>query len=59
MTITDVEAARDLLAGVAVTTPVERSRWLGDLAGAEPGKAAELYGVVKRRAARPLPSYRF
>jgi threonine dehydratase len=35
VTITDVEAARDLLAGVAVTTPVERSRWLGGLAGTD------------------------
>jgi arylsulfatase A-like enzyme len=30
-----------------------------DLAGVNPGKAAELYGVVRRRAGRPLPSYRF
>jgi arylsulfatase A-like enzyme len=30
-----------------------------DVAGAHPGKAAELYGVVRRRAGRPLPTYRF
>jgi hypothetical protein len=30
-----------------------------DLAGAHPGKAAELYGVVRRRAGRPMPTYAF
>jgi arylsulfatase A-like enzyme len=30
-----------------------------DLAGALPGKAAELNRAVRRRAGRPLPSYRF
>jgi hypothetical protein len=30
-----------------------------DLAGANPGKAAELYGVVRRRAGRPMPTYAF
>jgi arylsulfatase A-like enzyme len=30
-----------------------------NVAGAHPGKAGELYGVVRRRAGRPLPSYRF
>ncbi len=30
-----------------------------DLAGAHPRKAAELYGVVRRRAGRPLPTYPF
>jgi arylsulfatase A-like enzyme len=30
-----------------------------NVAGANPGKADELYGVVRRRAGRPLPSYRF
>jgi len=32
---------------------------LRNLAGAHPGKAAELYGVVRRRAGRPLPTYPF
>ncbi|MBA2638797.1 MAG: threonine ammonia-lyase [Nocardioidaceae bacterium] len=31
--LADVEAARALLAGVALCTPVERSRWLGELLG--------------------------
>ena len=35
VTLADVERARDLLKGVAVTTPVERSRSLGDLVGAD------------------------
>jgi arylsulfatase A-like enzyme len=30
-----------------------------DVAGANPGKAAELYGVVRRRAGRALPTYPF
>jgi arylsulfatase A-like enzyme len=30
-----------------------------NLAAANPRKAAELYGVVRRRAGRPLPTYRF
>jgi arylsulfatase A-like enzyme len=30
-----------------------------NVAGAHPGKAAELYGVVRRRAGRRLPTYRF
>jgi arylsulfatase A-like enzyme len=30
-----------------------------DLAGANPGKAAELYGIVRRRSARPLRTYPF
>ncbi|MGH2716198.1 MAG: sulfatase family protein [Thermoleophilaceae bacterium] len=30
-----------------------------NVAGAHQAKAAELYGVVRRRAGRPLPSYRF
>ncbi|WP_347565649.1 threonine ammonia-lyase [Nocardioides sp. IC4_145] len=33
MTLPDVEAAQALLAGVAVRTPMEESRWLSDLAG--------------------------
>jgi hypothetical protein len=35
---------------------VEESR---NVTGAYPGKAAELYGVVRRRAGRPLPTYPF
>ena len=30
-----------------------------DVAAAHPGKVAELYGVVRERAGRPLPSYAF
>ncbi len=33
ITLPDVEAAQALLAGVAVRTPMEESRWLSDLAG--------------------------
>jgi threonine dehydratase len=33
VTLADIEAARDLLAGVAVHTPMEDSRWLSTLAG--------------------------
>ncbi|MDN4171373.1 threonine ammonia-lyase [Nocardioides sp. SOB77] len=33
VTLEDVAAARDLLDGVAVRTPMEESRWLSDLAG--------------------------
>jgi arylsulfatase A-like enzyme len=35
---------------------VEETR---DLAAANPRKAAELYGVVRQRAGRPMPSYAF
>ena len=35
VTLADIERARDLLKGVAVTTPVERSRSLGELVGAD------------------------
>ncbi|WP_435744287.1 threonine ammonia-lyase [Nocardioides sp. SYSU DS0663] len=33
ITLADIEAARDLLEGVAVRTPMEESRWLSELAG--------------------------
>ncbi|TCJ28635.1 threonine ammonia-lyase [Nocardioides jejuensis] len=33
LTLADVEAARDILAGTAVRTPVVESRWLSDLTG--------------------------
>ena len=32
-TLADVEAAREVIAGIAVTTAMEESRWLSDLAG--------------------------
>ncbi len=35
VSLADIERARDLLAGVATTTPVERSRWLADLVGSD------------------------
>lgn len=33
VTLADVEAAREVLEGVAITTPMEESRWLSTLAG--------------------------
>ena len=33
VTLADIEAARDLLAGVAIRTPMEDSRWLSSLVG--------------------------
>jgi len=35
VTLADIEAARDVLSGVAVRTPMERSRWLSDAAGGD------------------------
>jgi threonine dehydratase len=35
VTLADIEAARDLLEGVAVRTPMEESRWLSAVAGGE------------------------
>ena len=32
-TLADIEAAREVIAGIAVTTAMEESRWLSDLAG--------------------------
>jgi threonine dehydratase len=35
VTLADIEAARDLLSGVTVRTPMERSRWLSTAAGGD------------------------
>jgi threonine dehydratase len=35
VTLADVEAARDLVRGVAVETPLEQSRWLSNVCGAD------------------------
>ncbi len=35
VTLADIEAAREVLEGVTVTTPMERSRWLSSAAGGE------------------------
>ena len=35
VTLADIEAARDVLSGVTVRTPMERSRWLSTDAGGD------------------------